>query len=145
MIGGVLTENTVEPVAGAYASFEPSSIDGEVGAVEGEDGISFYGIGFTPLEGVPFNTFSFDIDVFAVPDVEPRAYDRKVQIAVSKDGGHTWSDWRERPLGELGQYRKRVVFTRFGQARDFRPRVRCTSPVRCDLIEAIADVEPGDE
>ena len=70
--------------------------------------------------------------------------DRKVLIAISKDGGHTWGDWRERPLGELGQYLQTVRFRRFGLARDFRLKIRVTSPIRADLMTAYVDAEPAE-
>ncbi len=70
--------------------------------------------------------------------------DRRVAIAVSKDGGHTWGDWREQSLGELGSYLHRVRFRRFGLGRDFRLKIRVTSPIRADLMAAYIDAEPGE-
>ena len=70
--------------------------------------------------------------------------DRKVWVAVSKDGGHTFGDFRERTLGELGQYLQTVRFRRFGLARDFRLKIRVTSPIRADLMTAYVDAEPAE-
>lgn len=70
--------------------------------------------------------------------------DRKVLVAISKDGGHTWGDWRERPLGDLGQYMQRVRFRRFGVGRDFRLKIRVTSPVRADLLTGYVDAEAAE-
>lgn len=70
--------------------------------------------------------------------------DRKVLVAVSRDGGHNWSDWRESTLGEIGEYQKRVRFRRFGQARQFVMKVRVTSPIRADFHGAVLDVEAGE-
>lgn len=70
--------------------------------------------------------------------------DRKVLVAISKDGGHTWGDWRECPLGDLGQYMQRVRFRRFGVGRDFRLKIRVTSPVRADLLTGYVDVEAAE-
>ena len=70
--------------------------------------------------------------------------DRKVLVAVSKDGGHTWGDWRERSLGELGKYLNPVRFRRFGLAHDFRLKIRVTSPIRADLMTAYVDAEPAE-
>lgn len=38
-----------------------------------------------------------------------------VEMRVSKDGGFTWGAWREKSLGEQGQYRKRVQWTSLGK------------------------------
>lgn len=70
--------------------------------------------------------------------------DRKVLVAISKDGGHTWGDWRERPLGDLGQYMQRVRFRRFGVGRDFRLKIRVTSPIRADLMTCFIEAEPAE-
>lgn len=70
--------------------------------------------------------------------------DRKVQVAVSKDGGHNFGDWREASLGELGQYLRRVRFRRFGVGRDFRLKIRVTSPIRADLLTAYIEAEAGE-
>lgn len=67
--------------------------------------------------------------------------DRKVSIRVSRDGGHTWSDWREASLGEVGEHRTRVRFTRLGMGRSFILQERVTSPIRADLLGAIVDFE----
>lgn len=70
--------------------------------------------------------------------------DRKVLVAFSKDGGHHWSDWREASLGEVGEYTKRIVFRRMGQARSFVMKVRVTSPIRADFMGAVAEVDVGE-
>lgn len=36
----------------------------------------------------------------------------------SNDGGHTWSDGIDRDCGQAGEYTKRVIWRRLGQARD---------------------------
>lgn len=37
-----------------------------------------------------------------------------IEIRTSRDGGRTFTDWRQRSLGEQGQYRKRIGFNRVG-------------------------------
>jgi len=63
---------------------------------------------------------------------------RKVLMCYSDDGGHTWSNWRERHLGEQGEYRKRVRFNRLGSFRARIWRIRVSSPVRVDLLGGVA-------
>ena len=69
---------------------------------------------------------------------------RKVLIAISKDGGHTFGDFREASLGALGQYLNPVRFRRFGLARDFRLKIRVTSPIRADLLTGYVEVEAAE-
>lgn len=67
--------------------------------------------------------------------------DRKVQVTVQRDGSLEKVATREKELGELGQYGKRVRLNRFGQARRFDITIRVTSPVKADLMGAVARVE----
>jgi hypothetical protein len=71
------------------------------------------------------------------------AIDPQLQFQYSKDSGHTWSSWKQVSLGQQGEYKDRVVFSRLGQARSFTPRVRITSPVPVTLISAFGDVVNG--
>lgn len=59
-----------------------------------------------------------------------------IQIRYSKDGGRNWSAWRERDLGEVGDFMKRVKCLRLGQGRQWVFDIKTTSPVRCDLLAA---------
>ncbi len=63
--------------------------------------------------------------------------DRKVLISYSDDGGRNWSNWRERSLGEVGEYAKRVRFWRLGRFRNRIYRIRVSSPVKRDLLGAV--------
>lgn len=67
--------------------------------------------------------------------------DRTVRMRVSRNGGYTWSDWRERSLGEVGDFLKRVRFSRFGRSRQFLVEVSVASPVKADLIAASVLIE----
>ena len=62
---------------------------------------------------------------------------RKVQLCYSDDGGQTWSNWRERSLGEVGEYEKRVRFHRLGSFRNRVWRFRVSSPIQRDVITAV--------
>ena len=72
------------------------------------------------------------------------ADDRKAMFRVTKDGGRNWGNWKERDLGEQGEYRKRVVVTRLGQARSLALAVRVSSPVKATLLGATAQITPSD-
>lgn len=66
--------------------------------------------------------------------------DRKLLLSYSDDGGRNWSNWRERSIGELGEYQKRVRFNRLGRFRNRIYRVRITSPVRADILGAVVNL-----
>lgn len=40
--------------------------------------------------------------------------DPTISLRTSKDGGHNWSNWRERSLGEQGEYRPRIQWLSLG-------------------------------
>lgn len=67
---------------------------------------------------------------------------RTVMVSYSKDNGRTWSSWKQRSLGELGNYVKQVRLGPFGMARSFRFKVRVTDPVRRDLLAMTMVKEP---
>lgn len=68
--------------------------------------------------------------------------DHFIEVAFSKDGGHTWSNWRRRSLGGVGQYEQRIRLLRLGRYRHAVMKVRVSSPVKRDLLGAVAAIEP---
>lgn len=70
--------------------------------------------------------------------------DRKVSICYSDDGGHTWTNWREKELGEQGEYRKRVRFWQLGEFHNRIFKVQVSSPCRRDLLGAVSNLEGTD-
>lgn len=70
--------------------------------------------------------------------------DRKVFVCYSDDGGRNWSNWRERSLGEVGEYGKRVRLSQLGRFRNRIWKVRVSSPIKRDLLGAVAVLEPTD-
>lgn len=64
-----------------------------------------------------------------------------IDLRYSKDGGRNWSDWKQRSLGEVGDFVKRVTFRRLGQGRQWVFDIRVTDPVRADLIAASMQIE----
>ena len=65
-----------------------------------------------------------------------------VQFCYSKDGGHTWSNWRERSLGAVGEYNKRIRLLNLGRARSIVLKIRASDPVKRDILGAVAQVTP---
>lgn len=62
-------------------------------------------------------------------------------FSYSNDGGRNWSNWRERSIGAIGEYWKRVKFLRLGAHRQFVARIRISDPVKADILGAVAQVE----
>lgn len=65
----------------------------------------------------------------------------KVMIAYSKDYGNTWSDWKFRDLGEIGEYKKKVTAGPFGISEAFTFKIRVVSERMADLITGSVAVE----
>lgn len=64
----------------------------------------------------------------------------KVQFSYSKDGGNNWSSWRERSLGAVGRFQKRVRLMRCGAGRQIVFRFRVSDPVKRDILGATASL-----
>lgn len=62
--------------------------------------------------------------------------DRLVHLRTSKDGGHNWSAARNRSLGEVGEFTKRVKFLRLGQSIQRVLEVSVSAACRRDLLAA---------
>ena len=65
-----------------------------------------------------------------------------VDLRYSKDGGNNWSNWRKIPLGETGDFVKRVQARRLGMGRQWVFDIRVTDPVKADLMAASIMAEP---
>lgn len=64
-----------------------------------------------------------------------------LDIRVSKDGGHTFSDWRKVEVGELGDFMHPCVTRRWGVARHFVFQWRVTDDYRADVVAASIQTE----
>jgi hypothetical protein len=69
--------------------------------------------------------------------------DPKVMLRWSDDGGRTWSNEHWRNLGKIGEFRRRTVWYRLGQARDRVYEYAVSDPVRRTLIFATLEAEAG--
>lgn len=67
-----------------------------------------------------------------------------VDFRYSKDGGHNWSAWRQKDLGETGSFVKRIEMWQFGQAQQWVFDIRVTDDVKADLLGAVTQLEGGD-
>lgn len=112
-----------------------SSMAPLVAEASGSTGLDYTEPGF---EGGP-SSFQFLIEVFTDADTR-----RVVQFRYSKDGGHNWSAWRTRSLGEVGDFTKRVTLRRLGQGRQWVFEVKVSDDVKRDLMAASMQIEGGD-
>lgn len=68
--------------------------------------------------------------------------DPMVMLQFSDDGGRTWSSEKWRPLGRIGEYKRRAIWRRGGKARDRIYRYAVSDPVRRNLILATTRTRP---
>jgi len=67
--------------------------------------------------------------------------DPTLMLRWSDDGGKTWSNEHWTTAGKIGEYRKRVRWSRLGAARDRVFELVCTDPVPWRIIDADLAVE----
>lgn len=67
--------------------------------------------------------------------------DPQMMLRVSKDGGHTWGNERTAPMGKIGEYKRRAIWRRLGEARDWVFEVKSTAPVKQVWISAYLETE----
>lgn len=94
--------------------------------------------------------FQNNMQPFSVPMLEmtlesgvgnANAADPKIVMDRSRDGGHTFEQERHRPLGKMGEYHRRAVWWRNGQASRFETfRFTLTDPVKPVGIQLTADI-----
>lgn len=68
--------------------------------------------------------------------------DPQVEIRWSDDFGRNYSDFRQRSLGAVGEYRKRVRIQKLGMFRNRLFHVRVSDPVKRDLI--VGEIRPAE-
>lgn len=97
--------------------------------------------GTTILREICTRHASNDFNVFGVDEVyidmetgvglnSGQGVNPQLSIECSKDNGRTWGPPIIGYLGALGNYLARVIWRRFGSARDFVFRIRMTDPVK---------------
>lgn len=66
--------------------------------------------------------------------ISGQGVDPQIMLQFSDDGGRTWSNEKWRPLGRMGRFNTRAIWTRLGSARDRIYRFAISDPVRRTLI-----------
>lgn len=73
------------------------------------------------------------------------ATDPVIEMRYSDNGAHQWTNWKQKPLGKIGEYLTRVRWMRLGRTRQRIFHFRITDPVRADLIAVSLAGEKGDQ
>lgn len=63
--------------------------------------------------------------------------DQYLGLRYSDDGGKTFCNWKERDLGDTGQFRKRLRFQRLGSFVERVFEVECSAPRHVSIIGAV--------
>lgn len=86
-----------------------------------------------PINGGGVTVFNATVrcNVGQTPNLSGDYADPTLEMRVSRDAGQTWGNWKDRSLGEQGDYRQRVVWRGLGQASQpgFLAEWRLTDPV----------------
>lgn len=62
--------------------------------------------------------------------------DPQIMMSISRDGGHTYGAEVTRPIGKIGEYKRRAVFNRVGRARDWLYKFRVVEPIKVVFVKA---------
>lgn len=94
-----------------------------------------------------YHSLTLDMETGVGLDGDVQGSNPQAMLDWSNDGGHTWSNeiWGSigEATGQIGQFKKRVVFNRLGSARDRVFRLKITDPVKVNIIGAYLDLEAG--
>ncbi len=86
--------------------------------------------------------YSFELDMQnGVGLIQGQGSDPLAWLRYSKDGGKTFSNWKEARLGKIGEYLTRAKWNRLGAARQFTIHVRISDPVPIDIGGAYIEID----
>jgi hypothetical protein len=94
---------------------------------------------FKDFDRVVVDELTVDLDVGVGDNTTT---DPQVMLQISKDNGKSWGTELWKSLGKIGETRKRVVWRRLGQGRDWTFRIRVTDPVRVVIAGAAINATP---
>ena len=88
---------------------------------------------FSSLQRLTLDRLQLDLEV-GVGLSAGQGSEPLVNMAVSKDGGHTYGEERQRPIGAQGKYRVPVAWNGLGQGTDFTFRLTIPDPVKVVML-----------
>lgn len=71
------------------------------------------------------------------------ARDPQLTLRWSDDGGHTWSNGYIGNAGQVGNYKKRVIWRRLGRSRDRIYEISTTDAIPWRIIDGYLKADPG--
>lgn len=71
--------------------------------------------------------------------------DHTLRFRYSKDGGRNWSNWKDRSLGAIGEYRKRLRLMRLGPGEQWVFEFTTSSARKTDVLGAVMSPEQTDK
>jgi hypothetical protein len=88
--------------------------------------------------------FQVDMETgVGLSDPDAQGHVPVIMIRWSDDGGHTWSNVHEIPIGKLGKYKTRALLRRLGRSRDRVYELTMSDPVRSNVIASYLVAEQG--
>ena len=88
------------------------------------------------MNGVFYKMFELGIDAGVGLDGVQQGDDPQVMLRWSNDGGNSWSTYKNRALGRIGEFTKRLRWNRLGWSRDRVFEVSITDPAPRVLMSA---------
>jgi hypothetical protein len=58
-----------------------------------------------------------------------------------KDSNGSWSNYKARSMGKIGEYNKKLIWRKMGRSKDRVYEISCTDPVNAVLVDSYARVE----
>jgi len=71
--------------------------------------------------------------------------DHILRLRYSKDGGRNWSNWKDRSLGAIGEYEKRLRIRRLGEHVQIVFEFTTSSARKTDVLGAVLTPELTDK
>jgi len=98
------------------------------------------------IDNEPFSLYNIEVGMEpGTALVSGTGSDPSLEMRVSRDGGFTYGSWMSRSVGQIGEYSKRVLWNRLGQARSFVLQFRASDPIKWILLAVTATIEAQDE
>lgn len=93
------------------------------------------------LQRIPHQLMQVDLEgglgpMIPLQDGSGNSREPVVSLRWSDDGGHAWSNYRDKGIGNQGEFRKRVMWRRLGAPRDRVYELSCSDPVPLRIIDA---------
>jgi hypothetical protein len=94
------------------------------------------------LHGEGERVFADRLELYLEPGLNPTTSptaDPLVSLAISYNAGKTWSNERFVGAGRIGQYGRRLAWTRNGSGTSVQARFTCTDPVPWNVIDCFIE------